>query len=65
VRFEVDSLLKKTRIKLHNTLAIPALLYGSKMWTIKARDARRVSAAEMKCTRRTAGYAWTDYKTNT
>jgi hypothetical protein len=41
------------------------LLYGSETCTIKARDASRISAAEMKYTRRTAGYMWTDYKTNT
>jgi hypothetical protein len=41
------------------------LLYGSKTWTIKARDARRISAAELKYMRRTAGYTWADYKTNT
>jgi hypothetical protein len=41
------------------------LLYGSENWTIKARDARRITAAEMKYMRRTAGYTWTDYKTNT
>jgi hypothetical protein len=40
------------------------LLYDSETWTIKARDARRISAAEMKYMRRTAGYTWTDYKTN-
>jgi hypothetical protein len=40
-------------------------LLFSKTWTIKARDARRISAAEMKYMRRTAGYNWTDYKTNT
>jgi hypothetical protein len=40
------------------------LLSGSETWTIKARDARRIAAAEMKYTRRTAGYTWTDYKTN-
>ena len=34
-------------------------------WTIKASDARRITAAEMKHMRRTAGYTWTDYKTNT
>ena len=33
--------------------------------TIKARGARRITAAEMKYMRRTAGYIWTDYKTNT
>jgi len=40
------------------------LLYGSETWTIKARDARRITAAEMKYMRRSAGYTWTDYKTN-
>ena len=40
------------------------LLYGSETWTIKARDARRITAAEMKYMRRTAGYIWTEYKTN-
>ena len=55
--------LKKTRIKLYNTLALPVLLYGSETWTIKASDTRRITAAEMKYMR-TAGYTWTDYKTN-
>jgi len=40
------------------------LLYGSETWTVKARDARRITAAETKSMRRTAGYIWTDYKTN-
>jgi len=31
---------------------------------IKARDARRITAAEMKYMRRTAGFTWTDYRTN-
>jgi hypothetical protein len=32
---------------------------------IKATDARGITAAEMKYMRRTAGYTWTYYKTNT
>jgi len=32
--------------------------------TIRASDARRITAAEMKCIRRTAGYTWTDYRTD-
>jgi len=56
---------KKTRIKVNNTLALPVLLYGSETWIIKARHTRRITAAEMKYIRRTAGYTWTDYKTNT
>jgi hypothetical protein len=39
--------------------------YGSENWTIKARDARRITAAEMKYMKRIAGYTWTDNKTNT
>ena len=62
--FKPQNALKKTRIKLYNTLALPLLLYGSETWTINARDARRITAAEMKCMRRTAGFIWTDYKTN-
>jgi len=56
---------KKTTIKLRNTLALPVLLYGSETGTVKARDARRITAAEMKYMRITAGYIGTDYKTNT
>jgi DNA-binding sugar fermentation-stimulating protein len=62
--FRPQKTLKKTRIKLYNTLALPLLLYGSETWTIKARNTRRITAAEMKYVRRTAGYIWTDYKTN-
>jgi hypothetical protein len=34
------------------------LLYGSETWTVKASDPGRITAAEMKCVRRTAGYTW-------
>jgi len=40
------------------------LLYGSETWTIKASDARRITAAEMKYMRRAAEYTGTYYKTN-
>ena len=56
--------LKKTRIKLYNRLALPVLLYGGETCTIKAKDAIRITAAEMKYMRRTAGCTWTDNKTN-
>jgi len=45
--FRPQKTLKKTTIKLYNTLALPVLLYGSETWTIKASDARRITAAEM------------------
>jgi hypothetical protein len=62
--FRPPKSLKKTRIKLYNTLALPVLFYGSETWSIKARDARRITAAEIKYVRRTAGCIWTDCKTN-
>jgi hypothetical protein len=40
------------------------LLYGSETGTVKARDGSRITAAEMKYMRRTAGYIWTDNKIN-
>ena len=33
--FRPQKALKKTRIKLYDTLALPALLYGSETWTVK------------------------------
>jgi hypothetical protein len=57
--------LNKTRIKLYNTLALTSLLYEGENWTIKVRDATRTTTAEMKYMRRTAGFTWTDHKTNT
>jgi hypothetical protein len=36
---------KQTITKLYNMLALPALLYGCENWTIKATDARRITAA--------------------
>ena len=56
--------LKKTRVKLYITLALLVLLYGSETWTVKASDARTITAAEMKYMRRRAGYTRTDYKTD-
>jgi hypothetical protein len=58
--FRPQKALKKTEIKLYNTLTLPVLLYGSETWTIKAKDARRITAAEMKYMKRTAGYNWED-----
>jgi len=53
--FRPRKTLKKTRLTLHKTLALPVLLYGSETWTIKASDARRTTAAEIKYMRRKAG----------
>ena len=63
--FRPHKILKIKRIKLYNTLSFPVLSYGSEAWTIKVRETRRITAAEMKYMRRRARYIFTDYKTNT
>jgi hypothetical protein len=47
---------RNTRLQLYKTLALPALLYGSEIWTIKQCDKNRLRTAEMKYLRRTAGH---------
>ena len=40
------------------------MLYGSETWTVKARDARRITAAEIKYREEQQDTLGTDYKTN-
>ena len=57
--------LGKLCIVKHNCVTLGVFIdYIMDNWTIKARDARRITAAEMKYMRRTAGYTWAVYKTN-
>ena len=51
---------KETRLKVYNTLAIPMMTYGSEVWALKKSDKRRITAAEMKFMRRTAGVTLRD-----
>ena len=44
---------------------MPSYIEEARCLKVKARDATRITAAEMKYMRRTAGYTPTDYKTNT
>jgi hypothetical protein len=52
--FRPQKILIKTRIKLYNTLALSAVLYSTENCTVKARDTRRITAAEMKYIRKAA-----------
>jgi hypothetical protein len=56
--FRPQKPLKKIEIQLHNTLALPAMLYDSENWTIKATDAIRITASEIKYMAKTARYIW-------
>jgi hypothetical protein len=55
---------RSTRLKLYKTLALPTLLYGSEIWTIKQCDKNRLRTPEMKYLRRTAGYTLLDHRRN-
>ena len=59
--FRPQKTSKKSRTSMYKTLGLPALLYRSENWIIKARDARRITAAEIKYMRKTAGYTSADY----
>jgi hypothetical protein len=48
----------------NNNLALPALLYGWETSAIRERDIYRITSAEIKFMRITAGYTWQDYKIN-
>lgn len=62
--FRPQKTLKKTRI-LNYIIQWPCQLpYTVVNWTITARVTRRITEAEMKNKKKTAGYNWTDYKTN-
>jgi hypothetical protein len=50
-------------MKILDTLAIPALIYGSEIWTLTQEDKSRLNASEMKFLR-TAGYTLLNLKKN-
>jgi hypothetical protein len=48
---------KISRIKVHtNALAVPLLLYGSEVWTLRKKDKKRLISSEMVFVGRTAWY---------
>jgi hypothetical protein len=51
-------------LKVHNTLAVPTLIYGSEIWTLRKQDKTRLITSEMKFLKETAGYTLMDHKQN-
>jgi hypothetical protein len=52
IAFRTQQTLNKTRIKLRNIRACPAVLCVTENWTVKARDVTRITAAEVKYMRK-------------
>jgi len=42
-------------IQVQNTRALPILLYGSQIWTLREKDKKRLTSKEIKFLRRTSG----------
>jgi len=49
-------------IQVQNTRALPILLYGSQIWTLREKDKKRLTSKEIKFLRRTSGYNILHYK---
>jgi hypothetical protein len=61
----IPSLVQQhTRLNIYRPLARPVLIYGSEAWTIRKTDEKRLQAAGMKFTRKTAGLTLWDHKRN-
>ncbi|KAJ4431805.1 hypothetical protein ANN_20410 [Periplaneta americana] len=62
--FKPTLVQKHTRTRIYKTLARPILCFGSEAWTIRNIDSQRLTAAEMRFMRRTAGYTRMDHIRN-
>jgi hypothetical protein len=51
-------------LKVYNISAVPSLLCGCEIWTLKPRNIRRIKKTEMKFLRRTAEYRLLDSRRN-
>ncbi|PSN45800.1 hypothetical protein C0J52_10758 [Blattella germanica] len=62
--FKPSQVQRHTRLKMYKTLARPVLTYGSEEWTIKKTNEKRLTAAEMRFKRRTAGCSLLEHRRN-
>jgi hypothetical protein len=63
--FKPSLVQKHTRIRVYKILARSVLTSGSEAWMISKREESRITAAEMKFLRQTAGYTHMDHRRNT
>jgi hypothetical protein len=63
----INNVLKPNQVhklKVYNTLAVPTLIYGSEISTLRKQDKTRLTTSEMKFLRKTTGYTTMDHKQN-
>jgi hypothetical protein len=62
--FRPSLVSRHTKMSIYKTLARPVLSYGSDAWAIRKTDEKRLTSAEMRFLRRTAGHTRWDHKRN-
>jgi hypothetical protein len=57
-----DEVQKFSRIRVHNTLVLPIILYGSEIWTLRKNGRKCLTSIKMKFLKRKARYIPLDHK---
>ena len=66
----IDGILKSrdstlsTKIRLVKAMVFPVVMYGSKSWTVKKAEHRRIDAFELQCWRRLLRGPWSARRSN-
>jgi hypothetical protein len=60
--FKPTPVRKSLRIKIYSALALPILLHGSEIWTLRQKDKERLTTTEMQFSKGTARYTLFDHK---
>ena len=53
-----------TKVRLVKAMVFPVVMYGSKSWTVKKAEHRRIDAFELWCWRRLLRVPWTSRRSN-
>ena len=53
-----------TKVHIVKAMVVPVVMYGSKSWTIKKAECRRIDAFELWCWRRLLRVSWTARRSN-
>ena len=62
--FKIRDITLLTKVHLVKAMVFPVVMYGSKSWTIKKAEHRRIDAFELWCWRRLLRVPWTARRSN-
>jgi len=58
-----ENLPKITKIKIAKTIIFPTVTYGSKSWTVRNKERKKIDAFELWMWRRILRVPWTERRT--